>query len=53
MKVQCVQSCRLVHHAKFHIIMTTLNKLFKMELERGETVKEPNLQVGEGKVKQG
>ena len=30
-----VQNCRFVHHAKFHCIMTTLNRLFKIEFERG------------------
>ena len=35
MKNKSVQSCRFVHHAKFHCIMTTLHKLFKIELERG------------------
>ena len=44
MKNKSVHSCRFVHHAKFHCIMTTLNKLFKFEFERrGETGKEPNL----------
>ena len=44
MKNKSVHSCRFVHHAKFHCIMTTLNKLFKIEFERGggETGKEPN-----------
>ena len=36
-----VHNCRFVHHAKFHCIMTLLNKLFKVEFERGETGKEP------------
>ena len=30
MKNKSVYSCRFVHHAKFHCIMTTLNKLFKI-----------------------
>ena len=34
MKNKSVQNCRFVHHAKFHCIMTTLNKLFKIEFER-------------------
>ena len=34
MKNKSVQNCRFVHHAKFHFIMTTLNKLFKIEFER-------------------
>ena len=42
MKNKSVQNCRFVHHAKFHCIMTALNKLFKIEFERwGETGKEP------------
>ena len=42
MKNKSDQSCRFVHHAKFHCIMITLNKLFKIEFERGEeTGKEP------------
>ena len=36
MKNKSVHSWRFVHHAKFHCIMTTLNKLFKIEFERGE-----------------
>ena len=35
MKNKYVQNCRFVHHTKFHCIMTTLNSLFKIELERG------------------
>ena len=35
MKNKSVHSCRFVHHAKFHCIMTTLNKLFKIKFERG------------------
>ena len=34
MKNKSVQNCRFVHHAKFRCIMTTLNKLFKIEFER-------------------
>ena len=30
-----VQNCRFVHHAKFHCIMTMLNRLFSIETERG------------------
>ena len=41
MKNKSVHSCRFVHHAKFYCIMTTLNKLFKIKFERGETGKEP------------
>ena len=43
MKNKSVHSCRFVHHAKFHCIMTTLIKLFKIEFERGGggTGKEP------------
>ena len=41
MKNKSVQNCGFVHHAKFHCIMTTLNKLFKIEFERGGTGKEP------------
>ena len=44
MKNKSVQNCRFVDHAKFDCIMTTLNRLFKIELERGGgTGKEPNL----------
>ena len=35
MKNKSVQNCRFVHHAKFHCIVTTLNRLFKIEFERG------------------
>ena len=45
MKNKSVHSCRFVHHAKFHCIMTTLNKLFKVEFERGGTGKEPKNEV--------
>ena len=43
MKNKSVQNCRFFHHAKFHCIMTTLNKLFKIEFERwgGGNGKEP------------
>ena len=44
MKNKSVHSCRFVHHAKFHCIMTTLNKLFKIKFEGGEeTGKEPQI----------
>ena len=49
MKNKSVQNCRFVQHAKFHCIMTTLNKLFKIEFERwrgGGTGKETG---GKGK----
>ena len=47
MKNKSVQNCRFVHHAKFHCIMTTLNKLFKLNLKGGgETGKEPFLFIG-------
>ena len=46
MKNKSFQNCRFVHHVKFHCIMTTLNRLFKIELERGGTGKEPG---GKGK----
>ena len=36
MKNKSVHSCRSVHHAKFHCIMTTLNKLFKIKFKRGD-----------------
>ena len=39
MKSKSVHSCRFVQHAKIHCIMTTLNKLFKIEFERGELEK--------------
>ena len=46
MKNKFVQNCRFVHHAKFHCIMTTLNRLFKIEFERGGgTGKEPKTQI--------
>ena len=35
MKNKSVHSCWFVHHAKFHCIITTLNKLFKIEFESG------------------
>ena len=41
MKNKYVQNCRFVHHAKFHCIMTTLDRLFKIKFERGGTRKEP------------
>ena len=36
MKSKSVHICQFVHHANFHCIMTTLNKLFKNEFERGD-----------------
>ena len=42
MKNKSVHNCQFVHHANFHCIMTTLNKVFKNEFEGGETGKEPN-----------
>ena len=36
MKNKSVQNCRFVHHAKLHCIVTTLNRLFKIEFERGD-----------------
>ena len=47
MKNKSVQNCRFVHHAKFHCIMTTLNKLFKIEFERwggGKLEKSPGIE---------
>ena len=35
MKNKSVQNCRFVHHTKFHCIVTTLIRLFKIEFERG------------------
>ena len=35
MRNKSVENCRFVHHAKFHCIMTTLNRLFSIEFERG------------------
>ena len=47
MKNKSVQNCRFVHQAKFHCIMATLKKLFKIEFERwGETGKEPCNDMG-------
>ena len=43
MKKKSVQNCRFVHHAIFHCIVTKLNRLFKIEFERGGTGKEPNV----------
>ena len=34
-----VHNCQFVHHANFHCIMTTVNKVFKNEFERGELEK--------------
>ena len=55
MKNKSVQNCRFVHHAKFHCIMTTLNKLFKTEFERGELEKSHafvhNSGIKEGQIK--
>ena len=39
MKNKSVHSCRFFHHAKFHCIITTLNKLFKVEFESGQLEK--------------
>ena len=36
MKNKSVHSCRFVQHAKFHCIMTTLNRLFKIEFGKGK-----------------
>ena len=36
MKNKAVYSCLFVHHAKFHCIMTSLNKPFKIEFEGGK-----------------
>ena len=44
MKNKSVHSCRFVHHAKFHCIMTTLKRLFKIEFEREALEKSPKLQ---------
>ena len=43
MKNKSVHCCRFVHHAKFHCIMTSLNKLFKIELKGGGLEKSPKL----------
>ena len=45
MENKSVHSCRFVQHAKFHCIMTTLNKLFKIEFERGKTGKELKIEI--------
>ena len=42
MKNKSVHSCRFVHHAKFHCIMTTLKTLFEIKFERGELEKSRN-----------
>ena len=34
MKNKSVRNCRFAHHAKFHGIMTTLKRLFKIEFEK-------------------
>ena len=49
MKNKSVQNCRFVHHAKFHCIMTTLNRLFKIELERGGGLEKSRIILGGGK----
>ena len=36
MKNKSVHSCRFVNHDNVHWNMTTLNKLFKIEFERGD-----------------
>ena len=41
MKNKSVQNCRFFHDTKFHCIMKTLNRLLKIEFERGGTGKEP------------
>ena len=41
MKNKSVHSWRFGRHAKFDCIMAMLNKLLKIEIERGETEKEP------------
>ena len=46
MKNKSVQNCRFVHHAKCHCFMTTLNRLFKIEIQRGGTGKEPLAGLG-------
>ena len=51
MKNKSVQNCRFVHHAKFHCIMSTLNRLFEIEFKRGETGKEPKKQGDLGRIK--
>ena len=43
MKNKSVDSYRFVHPAKIHCIGTRLNKLFKIEFERGELEKSPRL----------
>ena len=43
MKNKSVHSCRFVHHAKFHCIMAMLNRLFKIEFERGGLEKSLNV----------
>ena len=35
MKNKSVHNCQFVHHANFHCIMTTLNKVSKMNLKGG------------------
>ena len=46
MKKKSVLNCRFVHHAKLHCIVATLNRLFKIEFERGGTGKEPHFYYG-------
>ena len=36
MENKSVQNSRFVHHAKFHCIVTTLNRFFKTEFEGGK-----------------
>ena len=43
MKNKSVQNCQFVHYANFHCSMTRLNRLFKIEFERGELEKNPTL----------
>ena len=45
MKNKCAHNYWCVRHAKFHCIMSTLNKLFTNKFERGKTGKEPKSRV--------
>ena len=45
MKNKSVHNCRFFHHAKFDCIMERLNKLFKVEFERGELEKSPTFLI--------
>ena len=42
MRNKSVHSCRFIYHAQFHCIMTRLNRLFKIEFERGKLEKSRN-----------